>query len=95
MHAVGQQVGSSGVLATAAVIGLNDADALTLSMAKSVGGGLLPVGIAAKAVTVGLLSNSCVKLGLAATIGRGPFRTLTASVLAMMAVALGLGVWLL
>lgn len=95
MHAVGQQVGSSGVLATAAVIGLNDADALTLSMAKSVGGGLLPVGVAAKAVTVGLLSNSCVKLGLAATIGRGPFRTLTASVLAMMAVALGLGVWLL
>lgn len=95
MHAVGQQVGSRGVLATAAVIGLNDADALTLSMAKSVGSGLLDLGVAARAVTVGLLSNSCVKLVLAAAIGEGPFRTLTVSVLALMAAALGLGVWLL
>jgi len=95
MHAVGRQLGSGGVLATAAVIGLNDADALTLSMAKSVGSGGLPLDVAAKAVTVGLLSNSCVKLALAAAIGNGRFRTLTVSVLAMMAAALGLGVWLL
>ncbi|MGE3887577.1 MAG: MgtC/SapB family protein, partial [Vicinamibacterales bacterium] len=95
VHVAGRQLGSSGVLVTAAVLGLNDADALTLSMAKSVGTGLLTLDVAAKAVTVGLLSNTCVKLGLAAAIGEGPFRTLTVSVLAMMAAALGLGVWLL
>jgi uncharacterized membrane protein (DUF4010 family) len=95
VHTVGQQLGSSGVLATAAVLGLNDADALTLSMAESVGTGLLTLDVAAKAVTVGLLSNTCVKLVLASVIGEGPFRTLTASVLAMMAIALGMGLWML
>lgn len=95
VHVVGQRLGSGGVLAAAAVLGLNDADALTLSMAKSVGTGLLTLDVAAKAVTVGLLSNTCIKLVLAAVIGEGPFRTLTVSVLVMMAIALGLGVWLL
>lgn len=95
VHVAGQQLGSSGVLATAAVLGLNDADALTLSMAKSVGTGLLTLDVAAKAVTVGLLSNTCVKLVVASVIGEGSFRTLTVSVLVMMAIALGLGVWLL
>jgi uncharacterized membrane protein (DUF4010 family) len=91
---VGRQLGSGGVLATAAVLGLNDADALTLSMAKSVETGLLTTAVAAEAVTVGLLSNTCVKLALAGGVGAGPFRTLTVAVLALMAATLGLGVWL-
>lgn len=89
VYAVQQRFGASGLLATAAVIGLNDADALTLSMAAGVREGRLAAGIAAQAVTVGLLSNTLVKAGLAASIGEGRFRAITLLVLTLMAVALG------
>lgn len=94
VHVAERQLGTGGVFATAAIVGLTDSDALTLSMAKSVAGGSLAADIGAQAVAVGLLSNTCVKAGMAVGIGRGRFRTITAGVLALMAVALGLGAWL-
>jgi uncharacterized membrane protein (DUF4010 family) len=90
-----RQFGSDGLLATAAVLGLNDADALTLSMAHSVDHSRVTAALAAKAVAVGLLSNTCVKGTLALVVGAGRFRHVTVAVLAMMAVALGVGVVLL
>ncbi|MDH4064875.1 MAG: DUF4010 domain-containing protein, partial [Acidobacteriota bacterium] len=95
VHFAEGQFGTGGILATAAVAGLNDADALTLSMAKGVSAGTFGADLAARAVAVGLLSNTCVKGILALSVGRGRFRALVAGVLATMAVALALGAWLL
>lgn len=92
VNVVEQYFGQRGLLATAAIIGLTDADALTLSMAAGVGEGRLTAGLAAQAVIVGLLSNTLVKAGLAGAVGEGRFRTLTILVLALMAVALVLAV---
>jgi uncharacterized membrane protein (DUF4010 family) len=79
----------------AAVLGLTDADALTLSMAQEVGRGTVPVGLAARAVAVGLRANTMVKTGLAATTGQGAFRVTTTTVLLMMAGALAAAIVLL
>lgn len=87
VHLVGR-VGPSSVLAAAAVLGLNDVDALTVSMAKGVGSGDIATALAVRAITIGLVANTCVKLALSAGIGRGPFRGLAASVLLAMAATL-------
>lgn len=80
--------GAEGLLGTAVVVGLNDVDALTLSMAHEVSTASLDVALAARTVAVGLLSNTCVKLAMALSAGAPAFRTPTAAVLAMMALAL-------
>jgi uncharacterized membrane protein (DUF4010 family) len=90
VYAVGQRLGTEGLLATAAVVGLTEADALTLSMATSVREARLTDTLAAQAVAVGLLSNTLVKLALTWTVGRGRFRSLTVAVLGAMALALAL-----
>jgi uncharacterized membrane protein (DUF4010 family) len=92
---IGSRFGRSGLLGMAAVVGLTDADALTLSMAHEVGRGGLPATAAARAVAVGLLSNTIVKTVLSATTGRGAFRVTTTAVLLMMAGALAAAVLLL
>jgi uncharacterized membrane protein (DUF4010 family) len=74
--------GDQGLLASAALVGLTDMDALTYSMVK-LGREQLAVSMAARALGVGVLANTLLKLALALTIGRGRFRT---------AAGLGLGV---
>ena len=83
-----QAFGDSGVVTTAALLGLTDVDALTLSMAKGVGGAAVSAPLAATALAVGVLANTMVKLGIAAVVGRGRFRTVAVSVLLAMAVSL-------
>lgn len=90
MTFVQQGFGEGGVVTTAALLGLTDVDALTLSMAKGVGLAAISVPVAAKAATVGILANTCLKLGIAATVGRGRFRVVTVLVLGLMAAALAL-----
>lgn len=85
--------GSSGVLVSAAVLGLSDVDALTYSMAKLDAGPTGPA-IAARGLAVGFLSNTAFKLVLAVSLGRGVFRPLAGAGLAALAVA-GLGMLLL
>ena len=84
--------GAAGVFGSAAVMGLTDVDALTISMAQRVEFDT-PAVLAAAALTLGILSNTIVKAGLAMVIGRGRFRRLAASGLFAMAVALALGAW--
>ena len=68
-----QTWGQSGVLTSAAVLGLTDVDALTVSMARGVAeAGSLTT--AALAIAIGVLANTALKLGLAlssATRGSG------------------------
>ena len=88
MTFIQQRLGEGGVVSTAALLGLTDVDALTLSMAKGVDVAGLQVDVAAKAVAVGILANTVLKLCIAAIIGHGRFRAVTVAVLAVMAGAL-------
>lgn len=78
--------GSAGVLASSAVLGLTDVDALTLSMARSAAAGLA-LETAALALAIGILSNTMLKFIVAVTVGTGPFRRLAGLGLGLMALA--------
>jgi uncharacterized membrane protein (DUF4010 family) len=85
--------GSKGLLASAAVIGLTDVDALTYSMSR-MQGGAEAVALGAMAIAVGVLSNTILKLIVALALGRGEFRGLAALGLVALALASGAGFWL-
>jgi len=79
--------GSGALVATSALVGLTDLDALTLSLARSAP---LPADIppAIMALVAGILSNTLLKLGVAVVVGRGWFRTATAGALGAMALTI-------
>ncbi len=80
--------GQSGVLTSAAVLGLTDVDALTVSMARGVAATGSPA-IAATAIAVGVLANTGMKLGLSVFLGAPRFRVIAGGGLALMFVAIG------
>jgi uncharacterized membrane protein (DUF4010 family) len=85
--------GESGLMASGAVLGLSDVDALTISMSRTAGAGVA-AGVAAKAIAVGILSNCVLKTGLAAALGTRPFTRLAGGVLVGMAVAVAVAIGL-
>lgn len=80
--------GQAGVLTTAAVLGLTDVDALTVSMARGVASSTSP-GAAATAIAVGVLANTAMKLALAVILGSPRFRAIAGGALALMLAAAG------
>ena len=80
--------GSGALVATSAIVGLTDVDALTLSLARTSAGG--DVQGTTVALVVGILSNTLLKLVVAGTVGRGWFRIMTAGALGAVAVVMGL-----
>jgi len=89
VHVARERWGTSGVFTSAAVLGLSDVDALTVSMAKDVADALSPT-IAATAIAVGVLSNTAMKIALALLFGSPRFRFVAAGSLVLMFVALAL-----
>ena len=87
VHAMQDRFGDAGLLVSAAVLGLTDMDALTISMARSATGGA-SLEVAAQAITIGLISNSVLKMLLAVVLGRGKFRLQAGGVLLLMTLAL-------
>ena len=71
-------IGQSGVLASAALLGLTDMDALTLSMNRL---GTTPdlVRLAAHATAIGVLGNGALKVTLALALGAPGYRRLAAA----------------
>ena len=65
--------GAVGLLASGAVLGLTDVDALTISMAKSVSAGVA-AHLAAQAIAIGVLANCAMKTGIAIVLGAPAFR---------------------
>jgi uncharacterized membrane protein (DUF4010 family) len=65
--------GRAGVLTSAAVLGLTDMDALTVSMAR-LGADAALVRMAAAAIGIGVLANTALKLGLVLAFGTPRFR---------------------
>src|SRR5688572_9260429 len=84
--------GDAGLYGSAAVLGLTDVDALTVSMAQRANAST-PAAVAARALTLGILANTLVKTTIALVVGRGGYRVRTAIGLGSLAVALG--AWLL
>jgi uncharacterized membrane protein (DUF4010 family) len=89
VHVAGQLRGTSGVLASAAVLGLTDVDALTMSMARDVAQSVSPA-VAAMAIAIGVLTNTAMKLGLALFFGSVRFKVIAGGALALMLAALGM-----
>lgn len=85
--------GATGMLASAVVLGITDADALTVSMTRAVDGPEL-VAVAARAITAGVVANTAFKLAIVLTIGRGRFRLASAIGLIAIGVSTGAG-WFL
>lgn len=88
-----QAFGAAGIYGSAAVLGLTDVDALTLSMARRVGAEA-GVEIAARAIAIGVLANTCLKLGISLAVGAGSYRVAAGGPLALMAVVLGAALWM-
>jgi uncharacterized membrane protein (DUF4010 family) len=95
---VKERFGEAGLLATGAVLGLTDVDALTVSMTRGAStgsggaGGLgdqIAPGVAALAIAIGILSNTLLKGALAIALGSAAYRRWTALVLGAMCLALG------
>lgn len=87
VYAVREFWGASGVLASAAVLGLTDVDALTVSMARDVAQTMSPA-VAATAIAIGVLMNTMMKLGLALVFGSRAFKMIAGTALALMLVTI-------
>jgi uncharacterized membrane protein (DUF4010 family) len=87
VHLARQVWGASGVLTSAAILGLTDVDALTVSMTRDVAHTVSP-GMAATAIAVGVLANTALKLGLAVFLGSRRFRAVAGGALSLMLLAL-------
>jgi uncharacterized membrane protein (DUF4010 family) len=81
--------GSTGVLSSAAVLGLTDMDALTYSMSRLGSAGA--AGLGARAIAVGLLANTALKLMLVVSLGSPAFRRAAAPGLLALGAAAATG----
>jgi len=88
-----QTWGAPGVMASAAVLGLTDVDALTMSMNR-LGERPGAVPLAAAAICVGILANNAFKLALGLTLGSGAFRRAFGAGLLLLLAATATGFWL-
>ncbi len=91
---VQQRAGAPGVLASAALLGLTDMDALTLSMTRLASDPQFTT-VAARALGIGILSNSALKIGVAFTLGAPRFRVRVAAGLCVLAAATATGLWVM
>jgi uncharacterized membrane protein (DUF4010 family) len=81
--------GQSGLLTSAAVLGLTDVDALTMSMSRGIAGSVSSE-VAARAIAVGVLANTVLKLGVSMVFGSARFRVITGGALAVLGTLLTL-----
>ncbi len=88
-----ERFGSTGVLWSAALIGLTDMDALALSMSR-LSAEPARLGLAATAVAAGLLANSILKCAVVVGLGAGEFRRRAGLGLLALVAASILGLWL-
>jgi uncharacterized membrane protein (DUF4010 family) len=87
------RVGQAGVLASAALLGLTDMDALTLSMNRH---GTTPelVRTAARAIAIGAIGNGSLKIALAIAMGAPKYRRLAVAGLLAMTLAGAAALWI-
>ena len=81
--------GTPGIYTTAAMLGLTDVDALTVSMSRA--SAHLSADVAARAIAIGIVGNTALKAVIALTLGGRVFRRRVGASLATMAAASVLG----
>jgi len=86
VHLANRMWGDSGILTTAALLGLTDVDALTMSMARGMSD-TASLELAARAIAIGVAANTALKLALALVLSAGSFRTMAGGTLAAMLAA--------
>lgn len=86
-------LGTIGVLASSALLGLTDMDALTLSMTR-LAADPSHLRTAATAMAIGVLANTCLKLSVVLVLGRGGFRWRAGLTLLALLLASAAGLWL-
>jgi uncharacterized membrane protein (DUF4010 family) len=79
--------GAARIIASGAVLGVTDVDALTISMTKSVATGV-DAHLAAEAIAVGILVNCVLKTALALALGTRTFGRWAGPAIAAMGVAI-------
>jgi len=83
-----------GIYAVAALAGLSDVDAITLSMASCVGDGTCTTQVGVTSIVIAALANTLVKSGMVVALGatalRGPILAVTAAIVASGLAALWL-----
>jgi uncharacterized membrane protein (DUF4010 family) len=86
--------GDVGLLASGAILGLTDVDALTISMARGVAGGV-SLDVAGHGLAIGALANTLLKLTIVLVAGARVFRRVAGLTLVGMAAVLGaaLALW--
>ncbi len=82
-------LGPTALIATSAVVGMTDLDALTASIAQSAPGSG-DISLHARALASGMLANTLLKLSVALVVGRGAFRGVAFVGLGAMALVLGI-----
>ena len=82
VHLANRTWGATGIVTTAALLGLTDVDALTMSMAR--GAGAASSELAARAIAIGVAANTALKLVLALAFSAGSFRRIAGATLAAM-----------
>ncbi len=85
---------ASGVYAVSALAGLTDVDAITLSLAQSVGEGELSSVVAVRSIILASFANTFVKLGLVISLGSRPMARTVGVATAAMVVGAGLALLL-
>jgi uncharacterized membrane protein (DUF4010 family) len=86
VHIAGRTWGETGVLTTAAVLGLTDMDALTAAMARGAAQ-TMPIETAAMAIAIGVLANTALKIAVALFFGAARFRAIVGGTLALTMIA--------
>jgi uncharacterized membrane protein (DUF4010 family) len=84
-----EQFGSAGAVAGAAIMGLFDVDAMTVSVTR-LAPGSLPVEIATEAILAGVAANTATKVVIGAVVGRGRFAAIVSAVCVASAIVAGL-----
>lgn len=92
-HAARSRWGGAGLAVSAAVLGLTDVDALTISMTNAAKAGS-PLDAAVAAIAIGVLSNTVLKLAAATVLGRGEFRKWCGLGLVVLLSASGVSLWM-
>lgn len=90
LHVMQTRFGDPGVLASAALAGLTDMDALTFAMSRLASDESL-VGVAARALILGVVVNTAFKMAMALLLGSPDYRRLAVPGLLVIAAAGGAG----
>ena len=94
LHFVRERLGESGVVGSAALVGLTDMDALTFSATELAKNGIAP-SVAARSLLIGMISNTLFKAGVAGALGGAGFRLRVVAALGTFAALFAAGLFFL